>query len=94
MGKVKKYIDTNFNPTTKNFYDPSQGGWEANLDIQPVFNHYKAISYMCAYLSQTEGECSHAIQEKFKDAFNKNLVQCSRMQCSRMCIPRFTRTMV
>ena len=23
--------------------------WEANLDIQPVYNHYKAISYMCTY---------------------------------------------
>ena len=49
---------------------------------------------MCKYLSQAEGECSHAIQEAFKDAFNKNLVQCPRMQCSRMCIPCFTRTMV
>ena len=23
---------------------------EANLDIQLVFNHYKAAAYMCAYL--------------------------------------------
>ena len=47
--------------------------WEANLDIQPVFNHYKAISYMCACLSKSEVECSHAMQEAFKDAFSKNL---------------------
>ena len=24
--------------------------WKANMDIQPVFNHYKAVAYMCAYL--------------------------------------------
>ena len=26
--------------------------WEANIDIEPVFNHYKAVAYMCAYLSK------------------------------------------
>ena len=25
--------------------------WEPNMDIQPVINHYKAITYTCAYLS-------------------------------------------
>ena len=26
--------------------------WKANIDIQPVFNHYKAVAYMCAYFSK------------------------------------------
>lgn len=28
--------------------------WEANLDIQRLFNHYKAVGYMCVYLSKLE----------------------------------------
>ena len=28
--------------------------WEANMDIQTVLNHYKAVAYMCAYLSKSE----------------------------------------
>ena len=32
--------------------------WEANIDIQPVFNYAKAIIYMCNYLTKEEDECS------------------------------------
>ena len=54
--------------------------WEANLDIQPVFNHDTAILYMCAYLSKSEDECSHAMQEAFKDAFSENLDNYKQMK--------------
>ena len=54
--------------------------WEAKFHIQPVFTHCKAISYMCAYLSKSEGECSHAMQEAFKDAFSKNLDNNNQMK--------------
>ena len=47
--------------------------WEANFDIQPVFNHHKVIWHMCAYLTKVEDECSHAMQEGFKDTFSKYL---------------------
>ena len=50
------------------------------LIIQPVFNHYKAISYMCAYLSKSEDESSHAIQGAFKDAFSKNFDNYNKMK--------------
>ena len=30
-----------------NYFVHGLRAWEANLDIQPVFNHYKAVSYMC-----------------------------------------------
>ena len=53
---------------------------EANLGIQPVFNHYKAISYMCEYLSKSEDECSHAMQEALKDVFSKNLDNYNQMK--------------
>ena len=47
--------------------------WGANMDIQPVFNHYKAVAYMCAYLSKSENECSVAMKEAAQDAFEKEL---------------------
>ena len=28
-----------------------------NMDIQPVFNEYKTMTYMCQYLSKTEDRC-------------------------------------
>ena len=31
--------------------------WEANMDIQPVFNQCKAVAFMCVYLSRSEDEC-------------------------------------
>ena len=27
------------------------------MDIQPVFNEYKTMTYMCQYLSKTEDRC-------------------------------------
>ena len=32
-----------------NFFSEGLQAWQANIDIQPVFNHYKAVTYMCAY---------------------------------------------
>ena len=46
------------------------------MDIQPVFNHYKAVAYMCAYLSKSESECSVAMKQAVQavqDAFEKEL---------------------
>ena len=47
--------------------------WKANMDIQPVLNEYKAITYMCKYLSKTEDECSKAMKQAFVDARENNL---------------------
>ena len=35
--------------------------WKVN--IQPVFNHYKAVTYMCAYFSKTKNEISKVIKQ-------------------------------
>ena len=43
------------------------------MDIQPVFNNYKAVAYMCAYFSKSEDECSVAMKQAVKDAFKKEL---------------------
>ena len=55
--------------------DFSEGllAWVANLDIQPVFDHYKAVVYMSAYLSKCKDECFQAVSQAVKEAFEHNL---------------------
>ena len=43
--------------------------WQTNMDIKPVFNEYKAVTYMCQYWSKAEGQCSHAMKQA---AFENN----------------------
>ena len=47
--------------------------WEANIDTQPVFHHYKAVSNMCIYLSKSENECLVGIKQAVINAFEKEL---------------------
>jgi len=42
--------------------------WEANKDIQPVLDYYKAVSYTCAYLSKVEDESSEAVKKAVSQA--------------------------
>ena len=53
---------------------------EANIDIQTVFNHYKAVAYMCAYLFKSESECSVAMKQAVQDAFEKELDNSEKMK--------------
>ena len=45
------------------------------MDIQPVFNEYKAVTYMCQYFSKTEDYCSQAMKKQptTKEAFENNM---------------------
>ena len=54
--------------------------WEANLNIKPVFNHYKAVTYMCAYLSKTGDEGSHLMNQAFNEAMASKLTNYDRMK--------------
>ena len=48
--------------------------WETNIDVQPpVFNNYKVVAYMCAYLSKSENECTVAMKQAVRDASEKEL---------------------
>ena len=38
-GKMKEYANTNLNPLTKNFYDPSQDSYEPALSIDKILSH-------------------------------------------------------
>ena len=63
-----------------NYFRTGLLAWEANLDIQPVFNHCKAATYMCAYLSKTENEYSHAMNQAFNEAMTSKLANYDQMK--------------
>lgn len=42
--------------------------WNVNIDIQSVFDSYKAMAYMCAYLSKSEDERSQIMKHLVQDA--------------------------
>ena len=54
--------------------------WQANIDIQLVFNHYKAVTYMCAYFSKVKDETSEAMKQAVKDAINWKKSDFDRMK--------------
>ena len=56
-----------------NYFADGLIAWEANVDIQPVFNLYEAVAYMCAYLSKSEDGSSHAMKQAVENAFEKKL---------------------
>lgn len=43
-------------------------GFRANVDLQPVFNHYKCVTYVCSYFTKGETQCSQAIVNAAKEA--------------------------
>ena len=43
------------------------------MNIQLVFNHYRAVTYLRNYLSKQEDECSQAIKQAVKEAAENNL---------------------
>ena len=47
-------------------FDIQLKAWEANMDIQAVFNEYKAVRYMCQYVSETEDQCFQAMKQSEK----------------------------
>ena len=56
-----------------NYFALGLEAWEANLDIQPVFNYFKAVSYMCSYFSKCETESSIAMKKASEETENLNL---------------------
>ena len=61
--------------TASNFHqmcrtDPTK---PVNVDLQPIFNHYKCVTYVCSYFTKDETECSQAIVNAAKEAKTSNL---------------------
>jgi len=67
---LKRMPDSCF---VNNYFPIGLSSWEANIDIQPIiYKYYKAITYMCAYLSKTEDECSNAMKQAAQEAYENN----------------------
>ena len=67
---LKRPLDSCF---INNFFIAGLKGFAANVDLQPVFNHYKCITYVCSYFTKDETECSQAIINAAKEAKQCNL---------------------
>ena len=63
-----------------NYFDIGLLAWEANIDIQPVFDYYKAATYMCSYLSKQEDECSQAVNQALKESLEKGAESYEQMK--------------
>ena len=63
-----------------NFFSEGLQVWQANIDIQPVFNHYKAVTYMCAYFSKAEDKTCEAIKQTAKEALNASKTEFETMK--------------
>ena len=49
-----------------NYFDIGLLAWEANIDIQPVFDYCKAFTNICSYLSKQEDKYSEVMHQAFK----------------------------
>lgn len=67
---LKRPIDSCF---INNYFVAGIKGFQANVDLQPVFNHYKCVTYVCSYFTKDETECSQAIMNAAKEAKTANL---------------------
>ena len=67
---LKRSTDSCF---INNYFVAGLKGFAANVDLQPVFNHYKCITYVCSYFTKDETECSQAITNAAKEARSSNL---------------------
>ena len=57
-----------------NNYNPSVlKAWQANIDLQPIYNHHKCVTYLCSYMSKGETQCSEAIRTASLEAKKSNL---------------------
>ena len=43
------------------------------MDVQSVFNVYKAVTNMCQFFSKIKDQCSQTMKHGAKDAFDNNM---------------------
>ena len=67
---LKRPLDSCF---INNYFVAGIKGFAANVDLQPVFNHYKCITYVCSYFTKDETESPQAIMNAAKEARTNNL---------------------
>ena len=52
----------------KSYFVEEMQAWKANIDIQQLFNYYKAVTYMYAYYSKAKYETLEAMKQAAKEA--------------------------
>ncbi len=72
--RLRSRLDTKWKelPTQCNNLVVSSKEFAASVDLQPVFNHYKCITYVCSYFTN-QTECSQAIANAGKEARSSNM---------------------
>ncbi|XP_066925556.1 uncharacterized protein [Clytia hemisphaerica] len=55
-----------------NYFEEGLRAWEANMDLQPVLDYHRCVSYMCAYISKSEDESTEAMKQAAKEALESN----------------------
>ena len=63
-----------------NYFTEGLIAWKANIDIQPAFNHYKAVTYISAYFSKAKDGTSETMKKAAKDAFKRGLSDYEKMK--------------
>ena len=56
-----------------NYFHAGLKALPANMDIQPVFNEYRAVTYMRQYFSKPEDSCSQAMKQAAKEVFENKM---------------------
>ena len=56
-----------------NYFSIGLKAFNANIDLQPVFNYLRCIAYMCAYFTKAETESSQAILAAAREAREHDL---------------------
>ena len=65
-------LKTNF-CFVNSYFDIDLKAWQANMDIQLVFNEYKTVTYRCHHFSKTKDRCSQAMKQATTEAFENNM---------------------
>ena len=68
-----------------NYFDVGFKARHVNMDIQLVFNEYKAVAYMCKYFSKTEDQCSQVMKQAAEEAFENNMHHNDNMKIIANC---------
>ena len=56
-----------------NSFDVNLKAWRVNMDIQPVFNEYKRMTYMWQCFSKTEDQSLQALKQAAKKTFENKM---------------------
>ncbi len=67
---LKRPVDSCF---INNYFVAGIKRFGANVDLQPVFNHYQCITYVCSYFTKDETEWSQAIVNAAKEARSSDM---------------------